>query len=272
MSDRLRTYRPDWRGSIRVWPRRFIVWQTELSMAFDRHLDQKYRIDGHGDFKGNVLPQYIARGMVIYDVGGGSRPFVDSAAKTQQDLTVVGLDIDQDELDAAPGGLYDRTICADLTSYVGCHDADLVICQSALEHVRNTERAFAALATIVRPGGRVAVFVPSRNALFARLNLLLPERFKRFLLFNIFPHKAEGHDGFRAYYDRCTPRDFRVMASRHGFQVELEKLYFASSYFSFFAPLYVVWRLWILGFHRMVGGQAAESFVMVMRKPAQDSG
>jgi SAM-dependent methyltransferase len=267
VSDRLQNSGRDWRGLMR----RFIDWQTRVSRAFDRCIDQKYRIDGYGDFKSTVLPQYIGRGMVIYDIGGGSRPFVDSAAKTLQDLTVMGLDIDQNELEAAPTGIYDRKICADLTGYVGRNDADLVICRSTLEHVRDTERAFAALASIVRPGGRIAVFVPSRNALFARLNLFLPERLKRFLLFNIFPHKAEGHDGFRAYYDRCTPKDFRTMALRHGLEVELEKLYFASSYFSFFAPLYVLWRLWVLGFHRIAGDQAAESFVMVMRKPPRDS-
>jgi 2-polyprenyl-6-hydroxyphenyl methylase/3-demethylubiquinone-9 3-methyltransferase len=271
LRDRLGIRHRDWFASLRIWLRRFIVWQTHLSTAFDRLIDSKYRIDGHDDFKKSILPLYIRPGMVIYDVGGGSRPYVDRNAKSRQELTIVGLDIDQSEMDAAPSGTYDQMICADLTRYVGQYDADLVICQSALEHVRDTERAFSALATIVRPCGHIAVFVPSRNALFARINLLLPERFKRFLLFNIFPHKAEGHEGFRAYYDRCTPRDFRAMALRHGFKVELEKFYFTSSYFSFFAPLHILWRLWVLVFHRIAGDQAAETFAMVLRRSGFDA-
>lgn len=251
--------------------RAFIDWQIGLSRRFDRWLPQKYTIDGNDDFKDNILPRYITRDLVIYEVGGGSRPYVDVPLKRARNLKVVGLDIDAKQLEAAPTGAYDATICADLTEYRGRNDADLVICQAVMEHVRDAEEAFAALATIPRPGARVAIFVPSRNAVFARLNLLLPESIKRFLLFRIFPHKALGHDGFKAYYDKCTPRDFRAMASSYGFKVELEKLYFMSSYFYFFTPLYVLWRLWVLMFHRIAGDQAAETFVLVLRRSGSDA-
>jgi SAM-dependent methyltransferase len=245
--------------------RAFLDWQIGLSRGFDRWLPDKYTIDGNIDFKDSILPRYLTRDIVVYDVGGGSRPCVDVTLKRHQNLRVVGLGIAAKELDAAPTGAYDATVCADITRYHGRNDADLVICQSALEHIRDTEKAFAALATIPKPGGVVAIFVPSRNAVFARLNLLLPERVKHFLLFSIFPHKQRMHEGFKAYYDKCTPKHFVRMASRYGFQIELQKLYFMSSYLSFFAPAYVLWRLWILVFHAVAGAQAAETFAMVLR-------
>lgn len=245
--------------------RTFLDWQIGLSRSFDRWLPKKYTIDGNDDFKDNILPGYITRGIVIYDVAGGSRPYITATLKRDQGLKVVGLDIDPEELDAAPAGSYDATVCADLTRYRGRNDADLVICQAALEHVRDTEQAFAALATIPKPGGRVAIFVPSRNAVFARLNLLLPETVKHFLLFGIFPDKPREHEGFKAHYDKCTPKHFTHMAHKYGFQIELQKSYFMSSYFSFFTPAYVLWRLWILLFHNLAGAQAAETFVMVLR-------
>ena len=136
---------------------------------------------------------------------------------------MIGFDIDAKELERAPAGAYDATICADLTRYRGRNDGDLVICRAALERVRDTERALAGLATIVKPGGRVAIFVPWRNAVFARLNLLLPESIKRFLLFNIFPYEQVGRQGHRAYYDRCVPRQFGELARRHGFQIERQE-------------------------------------------------
>ena len=34
---------------------------------------ESYRVDGHDD-SGHILPQYIDRDMLIYDVGGGARP------------------------------------------------------------------------------------------------------------------------------------------------------------------------------------------------------
>lgn len=245
--------------------RAFLEGQIALSRRFDRWLPEKYSIDGNSDFKDSILPRYLTRDIVVYDVGGGSRPYVDVTLKRKRNLKVVGLDIDAKELNAAPPGSYDATVCADLTAYRGRNDADLVICQAALEHVRDTEKAFAALATIPKPGGLVAIFVPSRNAVFARLNLLLPETWKRFLLFSIFPQKERMHDGFEAHYDKCTPRQFASMAHAHGFEIEMQRLYFLSSYFSFFAPAYVLWRLWTLAFHAAAGAQAAETFVMVLR-------
>jgi SAM-dependent methyltransferase len=248
----------------RVW-RAFFDWQLRLSRRFDRLLPESYRVDGHDDFRQRILPQYIHPGMLIYDVGGGARPYVTPCSKRELGLRVIGLDIDVEELDRAPAGAYDTTICADLTRYRGCNDADLVICQATLEHVRDADKAFAALATIVKPGGCAAIFVPSRNAVFARLNLLLPESVKRFLLFNIFPYEEVGHQGHKAYYDKCDPRQFAGLARRHGFQIERQEHYFMSFYFGFLVPLHILWRLWIALFRGLRGNQAAESFVMVLR-------
>lgn len=248
--------------------RTFFDWQVRLSHRFDRLLPESYRVDGHDDFRDHILPEYIDHDMMIYDVGGGARPYVTPALKREHRLRVIGLDIDARELSRAPAGAYDATICADLTRYRGRNDGDLVICQATLEHVQDTGQAFAALASLARPGGRVAIFVPSRNAVFARLNLLLPESVKRFLLFNIFPYEQVGHQGHKAHYDRCNPRQFADLARRHGFQIERREHYFMSFYFGFLVPLHILWRLWIVSFRAMRGDQAAETFVMVLRRMA----
>jgi 2-polyprenyl-6-hydroxyphenyl methylase/3-demethylubiquinone-9 3-methyltransferase len=250
---------------MRGFLRSFFDSQIRLSRAFDRLLPETYRVDGHDDFRDKILPQYIEPGRLIYDVGGGARPYLAPDAKCAKHLRVIGVDISAAELQSAPAGAYDDTICADLTRYRGRNDADLVICQATLEHVRDTEAAFAALATIARPGGRVAIFVPSRNAVFARLNLLLPEGLKRFLLYNIFRYEEVGHQGHEAYYDKCDPRRFAEMALRHGFQIERQEFYFRSFYFGFLLPLHVLWRAWIVAFRALRGNQAAETFVMILR-------
>jgi SAM-dependent methyltransferase len=244
--------------------RRFVAWQRRLSNEFDRLLPEQYRRTSN--FRATIVPRYLVDSTTIYDVGGGSLPCVDVGTKQRLHLHVVGLDIDAVELSKAPQGAYDRTIVSDISHFEGTGDADLVLCHAALEHVRCTSSAFRAMSTILKPGGRLVLFTPSRNAAFAWLNLLLPERVKRALLFALLPHKNPEHSGFPAYYDRCTPRDFRRLAEQHGLEVEDLKGFFKSSYFSVFLPLYVVWRLWILTFHRVAGEQAAETFVMVCRK------
>jgi SAM-dependent methyltransferase len=243
--------------------RRFIDAQVRLSKRFDEMLPQRYLLDGIQDFRATVMPKYIVESLTIYDVGGGSRPCIDEATKTQLQLRLVGLDIDARQLEAAPAGIYDKT---DITAFEGAGDADLLVCQSTLEHVRDTASAFRAFSTILKPNGRLLLFTPSRNAVFARINLMLPEAMKKKLLSAIFPHKGRGHDGFPAYYNRCTPREFSDLADQNGLEVEIVRTYFKSTYLSFLTPLYVVWRLWILMFHRLAGEQAAETFVMVCRK------
>jgi 2-polyprenyl-6-hydroxyphenyl methylase/3-demethylubiquinone-9 3-methyltransferase len=239
--------------------------QRQLTLAFDRILPRDILIDGNRDFLESLAPAYLTQNAVVYDAGGGKNPYLSRARKSEMELRVVGIDIDSEELAAAPAGLYDRTITADITCFKGDGDGDLVVCQALLEHVRDTGAALSSIASILKPGGRALIFVPSRNAVYARLNLLLPESLKRRILFSIFPEMRRDH-GFPAFYDRCTPRQFRRMADANGLDTEECRVYFHSDYFRFCSPLHAIWRLWMLAFRAVAGEQAAETFSLVLRK------
>lgn len=245
--------------------RRLIESQQRLSRAFDRLLPAEYAVDGCRNYRETMIGNYIATDQTIYDVGAGKNPLLDVETKRARRLRIVGLDIDAQELARAPAGVYDRAIPADLTTFKGEGDADLVLSQSLLEHVRDTDAALGAVASILKPGGTALLFVPSRNAWYARLNLLLPEGLKRRILYAVYPQTRRGQ-GFVSYYHRCTPRDFEAMARAHGMEVVERRLYFRSGYFSFFFPLYFLWRLWVLGFRAVAGDQAAETFAYALRK------
>jgi SAM-dependent methyltransferase len=246
---------------------RFTHSQQNWSQRFDQLLPAEYGIDGNSDFLDHWIAPYIAPEAVLYDIGGGKNPVISLEQKRRLGLRVIGLDIDGRELAAAPAGVYDETICADVTRYKGQADADVVICQALLEHVRDVQAAVGAIGSILKPGGTALLFLPSRNAVFARINLLLPEWLKRRILYAIFP-ATKRDQGFPAFYNRCTPRDFRRIAENKRLSVEAVKTYFRSGYFSFFFPLHVLWRIWILVFRSFSGEQAAETFAMALRKPA----
>jgi 2-polyprenyl-6-hydroxyphenyl methylase/3-demethylubiquinone-9 3-methyltransferase len=203
--------------------------------------------------------------MRVVDVGGGKQPYLSVVTKTSLGVFVRGIDISREELDRAPDGAYDETICADICRYRGSNDADIVVCQAVLEHVPDVEGAFAAFSSIVKPGGLVLVFLPSRNAIYARLNLLLPENVKRRILFSVFPHTKKAQ-GFTSYYDRCTPRHFKQLGEKYGFKVEDQRLYYTSSYFSFLTPLHILWRIWLILFRAFNQSEAAETFAMALKK------
>jgi SAM-dependent methyltransferase len=246
--------------------RRIIDANIAMSGLIDRMLPERVRRDGNKTFIRDLLPTAFARGTTVYDLGGGSRPALDVAEKRRLGITVVGLDISADELAAAPAGAYDYTIAADLCTFVGPGDADAVVCMATLEHVPDMAGAMRALASTVKPGGRVLMFAPCRNAVFARINLMLPESLKQRLLFSLFPHKAGGHDGFKAYYDRCTPREIEALAAANGLDVVERRLFWASSYAHVFTPAYVVWRLWQLASYAVIRENAAETFAYVFAK------
>jgi SAM-dependent methyltransferase len=249
--------------------RKFIEINRTCSRAFDLLLiPQTLRIDGNRDFIDNFAKKYLRPGLTVYDVGGGKKPYIDHDTKTSLGLTVVGLDIDAGELSRAPPGLYDDVICADITTFAGAGNADLLVCQALLEHVNDVGAAFHSISSILRPGGQAVIFVPSRNAIFARLNLLLPEKFKRWILFQIFP-QTKHSAGFRSYYDRCTPVDFRKLIKTNGLREIDFRPYYESAYFSFFFPAHLIWRLWTLLFRTLKGDQAAETFCLAFAKQAQ---
>lgn len=239
--------------------------QIWLSCNFDRLLPKKYTMDGNQAYIKSIVPKYLRKHLVVCEVGSGKTPYFDHKKKTLLNAMIIGLDINIEELNQAPKGIYDKIICTDITKYQGDNDTDIVICQALLEHVKDTEKAFSSISSILKPGGLAIIFVPSRNSIYARLNIILPQGIKKKLLHTIYP-KTKLNQGFPAYYDKCTPLDFRKLAARSNFTIIEERFYYISSYFSFFFPAYLVWRLWVLLFVFLRKEQAAETFLMVLRK------
>ena len=246
--------------------RRFININITASTAINKLLPRRVREDGNRFFIERIIPTCASEGSLIYDLGGGSRPCISLERKKALGLTIVGLDISREELAAAPAGIYDRVIEADLTTFQGEGDGDVVICQSVMEHVRDSTGAIRAISSCLKPGGRAYIFAPCRNAIFARLNLILPQTVKTQLLFRFFPEKAKGHDGFPAHYDQCTPSEIEHIARLNGLHMERMELFWMSSYFTVFVPAFILWRLVQLLTYFFWGRIAAETFIYTFSK------
>lgn len=246
--------------------RQFINFNASVSNWLEKLLPSDMRIDGNQTFSNEFLAVALEKNNIVYDIGGGSQPYVSSVCKLENNLTVVGLDISEDELNSAPVGSYDKSIVADICSYEGNSEADLIICQATLEHVPDVSAAITSLSSILKPGGKLYIFVPCRNALFAQLNLVLPETIKQKLLYYLFPHKAQGHDGFKAYYDKCTPSQIRQLANHNGLKECNLCLFWTSSYFKIFVPAFLVWKIYQMISWIFCREDAAETFIYVLRK------
>lgn len=247
---------------------RLIEGQRRLSRRLDLCLPTRWHTDPFLDFRAQVVSKLIPVGGLIYDVGGGRRPFLSPVEKAQWELRVVGLDLDKEELRAAPAGYYDREIVADICDFAGDGDGDLVLCHTVIEHVPDARLALRGMRSLLRPGGFAALFAPNRNALFAQLNRLLPETWKRRVLNALWP-ADQGSHGFRAYYDRCSPAAIAAASRGQGWRIVSAWEYFQCYYFSFCFPLHCAWRLWSGAAVLFRGSEAAEYFaVLLQNSPA----
>lgn len=245
--------------------RQLVGLNIRWSEKFDQFFPECFRLDGNRDFIDSMVPRYLREGLTIYDIGGGKQPYLSVETKRRLKCKVVGIDISREELDAAPPGAYDATRVVDICVFTGSGDADLVICQSLLEHVPDTSAAIRAMASALAPGGILIAFVPCKNAIFARLSLLLPEGLKKKVLFAIYPSTMYTQ-GFRSYYDNCTPSKIEHAGVHAGLRCVEVKRYHRSSYLFFCFPLYLIWRAWTLMVAFAGAKNFCETFSIVMKK------
>lgn len=238
-----------------------IRYNVALSRRFDACVFPDMTLDGNRDFLARARSAIVA-GTRLVDIGGGKSPMFSPGDVEAMHLDVTGVDIDADELANAPQGAYRNAVVADITTFRGTPEADAVIVQSLLEHVADGAGAAEGIASFARPGGMIYTFCPNRRAWFARINRLLPEAIKLKVLYAIYPHMRENQ-GFPAHYDRCTPGELTKVFERAGVDILEVRPYFVSSYFMFFFPLYLFWRIVNWPLMKLFPHAFCETFMLV---------
>lgn len=250
--------------------KRFINSQIFLSKKFDEiFLPAFMSVVGWREFYMQHVPAQVEMAQKIYDIGSGKRPSVYLANLSQEKRhgkDIIGVDISEEELNLAPEGFYTNRITADICNFHGKEDGDLAICGCLLEHVADMKAALRGVYSCLAPGGRLLIFVPSRNALFARLNMVLPENFKNWMLKRLYPQHESDFIGFKAHYDCCTPEKISKILSGMDMEIEVLDHYYFSNYFMFFSPVHVIWRLYQLIIIQLGWKNGAENFIVVARK------
>lgn len=247
--------------------RRFIEWNRYASWRLDELLDPRGRRGaGSSDFQA-ALESCLRPGLVILDVGGGKTPAVTPELKVSLGAQVIGIDISQEELSAAPAGSYDRTICADIAAAVSLPEADLAIAHSVTEHVRDPHAMYRNIFAALRPGGVSISYLPNKLAAHALVNSLLPHRLTRALL-KTFHWESSDALGFKAYYRYCYPSAMERLLRQAGFEAMEFRIHYRSQYGNFFVPLHTCELLWQLFTSRCRIRNLCEGFTVTARKPA----
>jgi len=171
---------------------------------------------------------------VIVDVGGGARcAFAEECPGSH----IIAVDISPSELERNRQ-VSDR-IVADVTECIPLpnNSADVVSSRFVLEHLRGVRRFVEEAYRVLKPGGIFITLFPNKNAPFSLINRVLPTSFARKVAY-AFNDGAAELGVFPAYYEYCSPRAFQRLCREEGFTaVDVQVMYFQSSYFYFCFPL-----------------------------------
>lgn len=220
--------------------RKFVNANVYISEKFEN----LFPFNADGKILLEKLFQTVQPDQSIADVGGGKKPakFLEAIEVTPVSAIYDGYDISKEELLIAKDlytDIYEIDLTKDSDNFPRKYD--FVICLNTLEHVTDARISIRTLSKMLEDGGVLYLKLPCRYAMFAKLNLMLPNELKRKVMHTVFPHKIG--DGFKAYYDRSTPHQIIEICEANGLQLQEKSLIKWTSYFSFFFPLYVVWRM-----------------------------
>lgn len=188
----------------------------------------------------------LADNISVLDIGGGKRCTFADECRTYTGIKITALDVSAEEL--AFNNDVDEKIVFDITSgkRVPLEDesVDMVTSSSVLEHLKDLESAVKEVSRIIKPGGKFISVFPSKFALFAIINQIIPGWLARKIVFAAFPHR-EKIGIFKAYYDRCYYPALKNLLSRNGFSnVDFMFDYNQAGYFSFFVPFGIIALFW----------------------------
>jgi SAM-dependent methyltransferase len=199
---------------------------------------------------------------LVVDVGGGRSCLFAESRPPGSNMHIVAVDSAADEL--ALNEDADETVVADASRGLPFSDesVDLLVSRVTLEHLPDVGGFIEETARVLRPGGWCVHLFAGRNAPYALANRVLPPKLASRLIHLLVPG-SEGVLGFRAYYDRCSPRGVEGLLRRHGFEkVSVEAGYEQAFYFDFFLPLYLLAALYDEAVRRL-DARALASLVLV---------
>ncbi len=245
------------------------MWIIDINRKLSKHSESFFAHSANtiSDNYPSIVGRFAGNGQVIVDVGGGAQcAFAEECPGSH----IIAVDISPSELERNRQ-VSDRRV-ADVTERIPLPDnsADIVASRFVLEHLRGVGRFVEEAYRVLKPGGIFITLFPNKNALFSLINRAIPVSFARKVAY-AFKDGAAEYGVFPAYYEYCSPRAFRRLCAEKGFtSVDVEVMYFQSSYFYFFFPLALASLCyeWIISRLRLMSLSA--HVLVCARRPAKD--
>lgn len=218
--------------------------QTQFPTVAAYDLSDRYADDWLDNFAAQY-ETFLQDSMTILDVGSGRSPVI-PVDRRPKNSRYIGLDISGSELMQAPAGSYDEQYQRDLKVHDPTLDGqiDLAVSWQVLEHIEPLSEAIDNLHAYLKPGGHFVGLLSGRNAHFALINRIIPERIGKPAMKYLLQRPPDSV--FRAHYDKCTYTGLRELFDAWR-KVEVAALFRGAGYLSFLRPaasLYLKYEDW----------------------------
>ena len=215
-----------------------------------------------------TLEDRVTRGVHWLDIGCGRRMLPEWRLTAERELCaragfLVGIDLD------LPSLRDNTTVTA--KCYCGVpdlpfHDSsfDLVTANMVVEHLNDPARAFAAVARVLRPGGKFIFHTPNAAAYPTTIAKLVPEVAKQGLARLLDGRRAS--DVFPTHYLANTRVDIARVAELAGLAVEEMQLVSSSAVFAVVPPLALVELIWLRRVQQAHRAEERSNLVVTLRR------
>lgn len=208
-------------------------------------LPARYAKNEHAAYV-DACMEYLKPGATVLDVGAGRRPVV--PVESIQGTYYVALDVDKEELDAAPPGLYAESIVSSIETFLPELENrfDLVMSFYVFEHVESLAKTLENCRKYLKDGGTMVAQFSARYSYFAIANQLIPHPVTK-RLGNVLAGRAP-HTVFPAHYDKCWYSAVEKLMKDWS-EVDIQPLYTGAGYlgrkpFNLVRPLYLAYEDW----------------------------
>ena len=69
----------------------FFKFNRQICNLFDAALPKSFTIDGYNDYSNKIVPRFLNKNLVVYDIGGGKQPHFSSSEKERFKLNITGI-------------------------------------------------------------------------------------------------------------------------------------------------------------------------------------
>lgn len=205
---------------------------------------ERYTTSWRENFFDQFTP-FLGKGITILDVGSGRTPAI-PVGQRPEGCRYIGLDISAEELALAPVDSYDERFVRDLRVHDPKLDEhiDLAISWQVLEHINPLGDAMANVHAYLKPGGHFVALLSGRNAHFALINRIIPEKLGVPAMKHLLHRRPDSV--FRAHYDNCTYSGLSALL-REWNDIDIVPLYRGVGYFRFseaLSKMYLIYEDW----------------------------